>query len=93
MTHKSVHVRIGELLKAFSGREVPKAYLQIVTYTHDDWEKRMRELRELGWRYRFVKRKEDNRVHTSFVLDHWESWPEDPPGAIREMEARKRTKR
>jgi hypothetical protein len=88
--HPSVHIRLGELLKAFAGEPVPKTYLQIVAYTHDDFEKRLRELRELGWRYRPVKRKEARRVRTYFVLQHWEPWPENPAAAIREAEARKR---
>lgn len=90
IVHGSVHIRLGELLKAFAGEPVPKAYLQIVAYTHDDFEKRLRELRELGWRYRPEKRKEDRRVRTYFVLEHWEPWPENPAAAIREAEAKKK---
>jgi len=85
--HESIHVRIGELLKAFAGEPVPKEYIQIVAYTHDDFEKRMRELRELGWSYRFTKRKEGRRVRTYFVLEHWEEWPPDPAAEIRRREA------
>ena len=89
IAHRSVHIRLGELLKAFAGEPVPKTYLQIVAYTHDDYEKRLRELRELGWRYHPVKHKEGRRVRTSFVLDHWEDWPDDPARAIREAESRR----
>jgi 5-methylcytosine-specific restriction endonuclease McrA len=91
MAHKSVHVRIGELLRRFQGQEVPKQHLQFVAaFTHEDWEKRMRELRELGWRYRVVRRKEKGRIHTYFILNHHEPWPADPAAAIRLAEARKR---
>ncbi len=89
MLHNSVHVRLGELLKAFAGQPVPKTYLQIVAYTHDDWEKRLRELRELGWRYRAERRTEEGRVRTYFTLEHAEPWPADPTRAIREAEAKK----
>src|SRR5690606_14908995 len=75
MLHNSIHIRLGELLKAFYPEPVPKEYLAIVGHTHDDWEKRLRELRELGWEYHFEKHKEDNRTRVSFVLDHWEPWP------------------
>lgn len=86
MRHKSVHVRIGELLKAFAGEPVPKAYIQMVASTHDDYAKRMRELRELGWRYHPLRRKEGGRVRTYFVLDSWEPWPADPADSIRRAE-------
>ena len=90
IVHGSVHTRLGELLKAFSGEPVPKAYLQIVAYTHDDFEKRLRELRELGWKYHVEKRKEGSRMRTYFVLDKWRPWPPDPAVAIRAAEAAKK---
>lgn len=93
MLHDSVHIRLGELLKAFAGTPVPKAYLNIVAYTHDDYEKRLRELRELGWRYHVQKRKEGPRFRTYFILDEWKPWPADPAKAIREAEAAKGKKR
>ena len=93
IAHGSIHVRIGELMKAFKGEPVPKAYVQIVAYTHDDYEKRLRELRELGWRYRAIKRKEEGRVRTYFVLEHWRPWPEDPALAIRQAERAKGKRR
>ncbi|MDO8617085.1 MAG: HNH endonuclease [Dehalococcoidia bacterium] len=90
MLHPSVHIRLGELLKAFGNGRVPKAYLQIVAFTHDDFEKRLRELREIGWRYRVEKRRESGRVRTFFVLEHWEPWPANPAAAIREGERAKK---
>lgn len=95
ITHHSIHMRIGELLKAFGvGVPVPKMYLQLVAHTHEDWEKRMRELRELGWRYSFRKaRDQGNRVRVEFILEHWEPWPYDIQAAIRASETRKGTKR
>lgn len=47
--HDSVHVRIGELLKAAGvGAPVPSMWLDIAA-NQDEWRKRLRELRYLGW--------------------------------------------
>ena len=92
MLHESIHVRIGEFLKIYQEREgqpAPKTLVNIVASTHEDWEKRLRELRELGWRYRVIKKKEGSRVRTYYQLVHWEPWPSDPAAAIREAEHRK----
>lgn len=88
MAHADIYIRIGELLKAFAGEPVPKDYIQVVASTHDDFEKRMRELRKLGWRYTFKKKKEHGRFKTAFILEHWEPWPKDPGAAIRRAEGR-----
>jgi len=94
LVHSRVHVRIGELLKAFHGQEVSKSYIRIVAHTHDDFEKRMRELRRLGWKYIFRKRKTKGRVQTYFILQHWEPWPEgDVAAAIREAEIKRARER
>jgi hypothetical protein len=92
MVHGSVHVRIGELLKAFRGQPVPKAYVQLVAYTHGDFEKRLRELREIGWKYRAVKQKVAGRMQTHFILEKSEDWPPDPAAAIRAAERKKRAR-
>lgn len=90
MTHESVHVRLGELLKAYHPDPVPGKYLELVAHTHDDWQKRLRELRELGWQYRYSRRRDDlGRVRVEFILDHWEPWPADPAHAIRQAEQNK----
>jgi len=89
ISHDEPHKRIGELLKAFNGEPVPGDLLEVVAKARqyqDDWQKRMRELRELGWQYSFEKKKEDGRVRTYYVLQHFEPWPE---GSIR-AEIRKR---
>ncbi|MGB9245337.1 MAG: HNH endonuclease signature motif containing protein [Candidatus Acidiferrales bacterium] len=45
ITHKSVHVRIGEMLKASGvGNSTPSELLEVVA-DQDDWQKRLRELR------------------------------------------------
>jgi HNH endonuclease len=88
------HRRIGELLKAFGSEPVPAELLETVAKAkqyQDDWQKRMRELRELGWEYTFEKRKEGGRVKTYYILQHWEPWPEgNIVAAIRKHEQEKK---
>ncbi len=77
--YEEPHKRIGELLKAFNGELVPAEILEVVAKSkqyQDDWQKRMRELRELGWEYSFEKRREGDRVKTYYKLDRFEPWPE-----------------
>lgn len=88
------HKRIGELLKACNGKPVPSELVEVVakakTY-QDDWQKRMRELRELGWKYSFSKKKINGRVKTFFILEHYEPWPEGSVGtAIKRQERAKK---
>ena len=91
--HDEPHRRIGELLKAFNGEPIPAELLETVAKAkqyQDDWQKRMRELRELGWEYSFEKRKEDGRFKTYYILKHWEPWPEGSiVAAIRKHEQEK----
>jgi 5-methylcytosine-specific restriction endonuclease McrA len=95
ISYDEPHRRIGELLKAFGGESVPGELLEVVAKSkqyQDDWQKRMRELRELGWEYSFEKRKEDSRVKTYYVLEHWEPWPEGSIiNAIRKHEQEKKS--
>ena len=88
------HRRIGELLKAFNGSPVPTELLEMVAKAkqyQDDWQKRMRELRELGWRYTFQRSRKGGRVKTFYTLDHWEPWPEgNIVAAIRKREQEKK---
>jgi hypothetical protein len=35
---------------------------------HDDWQRRLRELRERGFDYDFKKRKEDGRFRTTYIV-------------------------
>lgn len=73
------HKRIGELLKAFKGDPVPSDLIELVAQAkqyQEDWQRRLRELRELGWQYSYKKRKEKGRVRTYFYLEHHEPWPE-----------------
>jgi hypothetical protein len=92
MNDKSVHVRLGELLKAFDGEEVTSDLMDFVA-NRDDWPKRTRELRYLGWKIRVIKRKnERGRVKAWYRLDEWKPWPENPTQFIQEYE-RERARR
>lgn len=93
-TYDEPHRRIGELLKAFNGKPVPSELVEVVakakTY-QDDWQKRMRELRELGWQYSFTKKREGDRVRSYFILEHYEPWPAGSiRAAIKAQELRKK---
>jgi 5-methylcytosine-specific restriction endonuclease McrA len=91
MTHKSVHVRIGELLKAFGiGNPVPAYLIEIVSGNNqDDWEKRLRELRypPIGWEFDFKRKKEKSgKSQVTYILRKHVPWPLDPSGTIRKFE-------
>lgn len=95
ISYDEPHKRIGELLKTFNGELVPSELLERVAKARqyqDDWQKRMRELRVLGWDYGFEKRKEDSRFKTYFFLKHFEPWPKGSVKAeIRKRELEKKT--
>lgn len=89
--HPEPHGRIGELLKAFHGEWVPSSLIAVVASMQqyqEDWQKRLRELRLLGWRIesKRVKDPASGRTNTSYRATHWESWVE---GAIRAEIARR----
>ena len=86
MGHKSVHVRIGELLKASRGKAVTSDLIALVA-GQDDWKKRTRELRYLGWRIDVGRKKlASGRVRSAYTLRRFTDWPPDPSGWIRRYE-------
>jgi hypothetical protein len=87
MAHESVHVRLGEALKAFKGEAVPASTLEFVA-NQDDWKKRIRELRYLGWKVETFNRKlsEGGRVSSYYRVTKSLPWPQDPTGIIRRYE-------
>lgn len=84
--------RLGELLAAFGeDRWVPSDLLEAVANANepqDDWQRRLRELRKLGWDYTHKKRREGGRVQVYYRLTESAPWPDDIPGAIRGTERR-----
>jgi hypothetical protein len=92
MKHKSVHMRIGETLKAFKAEPVPAQVMSFVA-NQDDWKKRARELRYLGWNIKVFNRKLPNgRISSFYKLIQSAVWPDDPTGVIRRYE-RERARR
>jgi hypothetical protein len=93
--HDSVHVRIGELLKgAGVGELVPSHMIDIVA-NQDEWRKRLRELRYLGWEITASRTNlPGGRFQSAYRLDKFTEWPPDPTGWIRnyEQERAKRNK-
>jgi len=83
---RSVHLRLGETLKAFQSEPVPTALLKFVA-NQDDWKKRIRELRYLGWEVKtFNRRVSETRVSSFYRLVQSQPWPADPTGEIRRYE-------
>jgi 5-methylcytosine-specific restriction endonuclease McrA len=80
------HRRIGELLKAFDGREIRSDLLDLVASAkqyQEDWQKRTRELREIGWDYS-VRRERDERgrVRSFYRLTKSADWPSGNIAAV-----------
>ena len=92
MSHESVHVRIGELLKAIGvDKPVSSALLEIVA-GQDDWQKRLRELRYpvIGWEIETrLHKDESGRKRADYVLKAHKPWPEEPTRVIREFEKKR----
>jgi hypothetical protein len=87
--HKSVHIRIGELLKAIGvGNRTPSYLLELVA-DQDDWQKRLRELRYpvIGWEIETKTYKATSgKKQADYVLISYKPWPTDPTGKIRQFE-------
>ncbi len=97
--HEEPQRRIGELRKAFAeaGVETPAAVVGVVASMkqyQDDWKKRTRELRVLGWDYTIRRAKENNRVVSYYTLTKWTEWPEgDIAATISQLEKAAKTQK
>jgi len=94
MALKSVHMRLGETLKTLRSHPVPAEIMDFVA-NQDDWKKRVRELRYLGWKIDvFTPKRSNRRVSTFYRLTEPRAWPDDPTGVIRryELERAKRNR-
>jgi 5-methylcytosine-specific restriction endonuclease McrA len=81
--HLEPHRRIGELLKAFHGDWVPSNLIGVVASMQqyqEDWQKRLRELRLIGWKIATTrtKDKQTGRTSTFYRVDVAPAWPEGP---------------
>jgi hypothetical protein len=87
--HDSVHVRIGELLKAVGvGKRTSSQLIEVVA-DQDDWQKRLRELRYpvIGWEIDTKLYYADSgKKQCDYVLRSFKAWPDDPSGVIRRFE-------
>jgi len=95
MSSSSVHVRIGELLKAFGVGKPTPSYLLEVVADQDDWHKRLRELRYpvIGWDIEMARFKgPSGKTQVDYILKSYKPWPEDPTGDIRRFEKRREEK-
>ena len=86
--------RIGELLKAFDGGWVRSDLISMVASAkeyQDDWQRRLRDLRFLGWEYTHEKRHHEGaRIWTYYRLVRWQPWPENIHAAIKAEERRRK---
>lgn len=91
--YTEVHRRIGELLKSLQGEWVFTELIGIVASAQayqEDYQKRTRELRVLGWMIQTQKRHDEGaRVRTYYRCTHWEPWPEGTP-IVSEIRRRER---
>lgn len=87
--HESVHVRIGETLKAVGAdKRTPSEILEIVA-DQEDWHKRLRELRYpvIGWEIDpYPYKTESGKKRCDYILRSYKPWPDDPTGLIRKFE-------
>ena len=88
---ESPHQRIGEFLKALAPEEVRSDVLELVacagTY-QEDWQKRLRELRTLGWHITTRRQREGRRVRVYYRVLESQPWPVD--GVRAELRRRER---
>ena len=95
--HQEVWMRIGELLKAFGGEWVRSDVLEMVAHVgayQEDWQKRLRELRTIGWKIENRREKAGGRVWSYYRVVEFADWPDSPiRKAINAEEARRREAR
>lgn len=88
-----VHARIGLLLEQ-AGSQGATADLVEFVADQGQWDRRLRELRDLGWEYRTeIRRDARGRRRTTYFLTKRGSLPENPRNAIQQAETRRRERR
>lgn len=93
-THEEVHRRIGEALKAGYPKKLRGDLLERVASAkqyQEDWQKRLRELRLLGWKIKASRQNEQGRAVAYYQLEEpAPAWPDgDIRAAIRKMEKKR----
>jgi hypothetical protein len=88
-----VHQRIGQLLIALSPGYIESFLLGAVA-AQEDWQKRLRELRTLGWEIKVRKVKQPNgRVTSAYKVEQWNELSDDPAADVRRIEKERGSKR
>jgi 5-methylcytosine-specific restriction endonuclease McrA len=91
--YPKIHQRIGQLLILLKPGYVESSLLGAVA-GQEDWHKRLRELRTLGWQIEFQKKKHPNgRVTTAYRVQQWTELSDDPAADIRRLEKQRGLKR
>jgi 5-methylcytosine-specific restriction endonuclease McrA len=94
-THDEPHRRIGEALKAAFPKELRTDVLERIASTkqyQEDWQKRTRELRTLGWKW--TSRRERRGRRRTVVYYRLTEWPPEwPAGNIRAEITRRENRR
>lgn len=89
--------RIGELFLAFGTDEWIRSDLLAMVANakefQEDWHRRMRDLRYIGWDYAHRNRRENGRVRSYYKLTKSAPWPDDILGEIKREFDRRRTAR
>jgi hypothetical protein len=97
LVHPEPQKRIGELLKAFDGGWVRSDLIGIAASAQDyqeDWQRRLRDLRFLGWDYEVRKTgQEGARTWSYYRVTRTAPWPTSIRAAIKAEEARRRAGR
>lgn len=83
--YKSVHKRLGELLKAFEGKPVPHSLMEVVGQD-EQWQRRARQLRDLpGWDFVVEMDNTQKKKHKYvYRLISYGPWPESISRAIKD---------
>jgi len=90
---QKVHQRIGRLLIALSPDHVESFLLGAVA-GQEDWQKRLRELRTLGWEIEVRKMKQPNgRVTSAYRVRKSTDLSDDPAADVRRIEKERKLKR
>lgn len=91
--YPKVHQRIGQLLVALHPEYVNSSLLEAVA-GQDDWQKRLRELRTIGWRISVKKMRQANgRVTSAYRVEKWTELSKDPAADVRRIEKERGLKR
>lgn len=90
MRQESVHERLAETLRQAGPAGADASLLEFVAGQRE-WDRRLRELRDLGWEYRYELRTDAaGRRHTTFFLVRSVELPSDIRGSIQAAEDRRR---